>query len=174
MGRVSISADGEALGAAAVFLERLDDGAPGDALAAVVVGQRRDGFEPGFTVTAVGQPVLFVNRDEIFQAVFSYSEPNAFECRAFAPGETCLVTFRERGLVRTYSPLDADLRGAVLVVPAHHYGTPDARGEFRIERVPPGRYRVSVWTERHGGASRALALTPGATVRADFALRPPR
>jgi predicted lactoylglutathione lyase/plastocyanin len=145
---------------------------PADALAAVVVWQTRNGFEPELAVAAVGQPVLFVNRDEIFQAVFSYSEPNTFECRAFGPGETCMVTFREPGLVRTYSPLDAEPRGAVLVVPERHYAIPDARGRFRIDGVPAGRYRATLWSEQLGGASRELTLTAGETARADFTLAP--
>jgi plastocyanin len=170
VGRISTPASGPA----AVFLEPSEPQPPADALEAVVVGQRRDGFEPAFAVAAVGQPVLFVNRDEIFQAVFSYSEPNTFECRPFGPGETCMVTFRAPGLVRTYSPLDAEPRGALLVVPERHYAIPDAQGRFRIDGVPAGRYRATLWSEELGRASRELTLTAGETTRADFRLEPAR
>jgi plastocyanin len=170
VGRISAPAAGPV----AVFLEPIAPQPPADALEAVVVGQRRDGFEPAFAVAAVGQPVLFVNRDAIFQAVFSYSEPNTFECHPFGPGNTCMVTFREPGLVRTYSPLDAEQRGALLVVPDRHYAIPDAEGRFRIEGVPAGRYRATVWTEQLGGASRELAIGAGETARADFQLEPAR
>ena len=170
VGRIFASAPGPV----AVFLEPIEPQLPAGALAAVVVGQRRGGFEPAFAVAAVGQPVLFVNRDEIFQAVFSYSEPNTFECRPFGPGNTCMITFREPGLVRTYSPLDAEQRGAVLVVPERHYAIPDARGRFQIDDVPAGRYRATLWSEQLGGASRELSLGAGKTARADFHLEPAR
>ena len=173
VGRVSMPSDGAASEAAAVFLERIDEEPSGDALPAVVVGQQRGRFEPEFAVVAVGQPVLFVNRDEIFHGVFSYSRPNPFECRPFAPGDTCMVSFREPGVVHTFSPLVADMRGVVLVVPERYYAVPDARGNFRIDGVPAGRYRASIWTARRGGASREISLASGATARADFTLPSP-
>jgi plastocyanin len=158
-----------ALGPAAVFLESIE-AEPREALPAVVVSQRDGRFEPHVAVTAVGQPVLFVNRDRIFQAAFSYSSPNAFECRALAPGDSCLVTFAEAGLVRVYSPLDADARAVVFVVPEQHHAVPDASGEFAIPGVAAGRYRITVWTESHGRASREISLVAGETARASFAL----
>jgi hypothetical protein len=85
-----------------------------------------------------------------------------------------MVTFREPGLVRTYSPLDAEPRGALLVVPDRHYAIPDAKGRFRIDGVPAGRYRATLWSEELGRASRELSLSAGETARADFQLEPAR
>ena len=169
VGRVTASADGP-LGAAAVFLEPVVPVPSAEALEAVVIGQRSGRFEPAVAITAVGQPLLFVNRDRIFQAAFSYSSPNDFECAALAPGDTCMVWFREPGVVRIYSPLDAEPHALVFVVPDRHHAVPDERGNFAIDGVAAGRYRVTVWTEQHGHASREISVVAGETARATFAL----
>ena len=127
----------------------------------------------GDRIVAVGQPVLFVNRDSIFQATFSYSRPNTFECRAFAPGQICMVTFGEPGEVRIYSPLDQHMRAVVFVAPGRLHAVPDSRGEFRIDAVPPGRYRATLWMERREASSRNVVVMPGAAGRADFTLPRP-
>jgi hypothetical protein len=172
IGRVALPG-AAGLGAAAVFLEPEAVSANDDPIPAAVISQRDGRFEPAFAVVAVGQPVLFVNRDKIFQGAFSYSTPNAFECRPFAPGELCMVTFGAPGAVRVYSPLDQSPIALLYVVPGRHHAVPNAAGEFRIDAVPPGRYRATVWTERYGGATRAIAVAPGASQRADFAMPRP-
>ena len=173
IGRVALPG-GDGLGAAAVFLEPEAASTHDDPIPAAVISQRDGRFEPDFAVVAVGQPVLFVNRDKIFHAAFSYSTPNAFECRPFAPGELCMITFGAPGAVRVYSPLDQSPTALFYVVPGRHHAVPNAAGEFRIDAVPPGRYRATVWTEQYGGATRAIAVAPGASPRADFAMpRPP-
>jgi len=160
------------LGHAVVFLERIDETPATRAPAAVVVHQRDGRFEPDFVVTAVGQPVLFMNQDEIFHGVFSYSRPNQFERPPFPPGETRAVRFEHPGVVRTYSPLHTDMRGVILVVPDAHHALPNAHGVFQIGGVPAGRYRLSLWTERQGEVARDISLAAGEVARADLKLPP--
>jgi plastocyanin len=172
VGRVLVRGLNEPLGRAVVFLEPIDAAPATKALAPVVIRQRVGRFDPDFAVAAVGQPVRFRNDDEIFHGVFSYSPPNPFERRPYPPGESRTVTFRHAGVVVTYSPLHTGMRGVILVVPASHHAVPNALGVFQIGGVPAGRYRLSLWTERQGEASREISLAPGEVARVDLTLTP--
>ncbi|MEX2207779.1 MAG: carboxypeptidase regulatory-like domain-containing protein [Myxococcota bacterium] len=155
-----------------MFLESIDAARAAETPAPLVIRQRLARFEPAFAVATIGQQVRFTNEDGIYHGVFSYSPPNQFEQRPFPPGHSRVVEFKHPGLVAIYSPLHAGMRGKILVVPDPRYAIPDARGEFKIVAVPAGRYRLFVWTERHGESARELSLTAGEVARADFTLGP--
>ena len=170
VGRVSAAGDGAPLGRAAVFLESIDGRPASKPTAAAVMREQVGGFEPDFVVVAVGQPVEFVNDDEIFHGVFSYSRPNSFTRRPFPPGQSRTVSFQHPGVVRAYCPLHLTLPVVILVVPDAHYAVPDSRGDFQIGSVPAGRYRISLWTEQHGVAAQEISLDAGEEKRADLRL----
>lgn len=172
IGRVSTRGMDGALGHAAVFLEPIDEAPAAQTPDALVIRQRLGQFDPDFAVSTVGQPVRFANQDKIFHGVFSYSPPNQFERRPYAPGESRSVTFRHPGAVLLYSPLHTDMRGVILVVPGPQHVVPNAHGVFQIKGVPAGRYRLSLWTRDHGGTSREISLAAGEVARADLALSP--
>jgi hypothetical protein len=163
---------GQSLGHAVVFLEPLGP-ARIDPLPPVVIQQRLGRFDPEFAVAQVGQPVRFSNTDRIFHGVFSYSDPNRFEERPFAPGQSREVVFRHPGIVQLYSPIDSAMRGAIAVVPAGHHTLPDAAGNYRLGGIPPGRYRLSLWSDLQGATTQEIALSPGEVERADLVVHPP-
>jgi plastocyanin len=154
-----------------VFVEPIDANPMAADSETVVIHQRASRFEPEFVVVAVDQPVTFANRDKIFHGVFSYSRPNEFEERPFAPGQTRTVSFRHAGAVQIYSPIDGAMQGLIVVVPEGHHAIPNARGDFRISGLAAGRYRLSVWAEAHEGTAREISLATGEVKRAHIALR---
>ena len=169
VGRVSASGTEPALGRAVVFLESVGGRQAGAGTPPpIVIKQRLGRFDPDFAVVAPGQPVQFANDDSVFHGVFSYSRPNQFEKRPFAPGQTRTVTFHHAGAVQIYSPIDGAMRGLIVVVPGCHHAIPDARGDFQLSSVPAGRYRLSLWSESRGATTREVSLSPGEVVRADL------
>lgn len=170
VGRISTRGLGASLGRAAVYLQPIDGTRETTPLAPVLIRQRLGRFDPDFAISAVGQPVQFANEDTIFHGVFSYSPPNQFERRPYAPGQSRTVTFRQPGAVLLYSPLHTDMRGVILVVPAPQHAVPNTHGVFQIKGVPAGRYRLWLWTEHHGELARDIALAAGQVTRADLEL----
>jgi len=149
-----------------------------DALAAPVpkggagaeIRQHLARFEPAFTVVPVGAPVQMPNDDTIFHNVFSYSRPNDFDLGLYGAGEGRTVRFQQPGLVRIYCSIHERMNGLIFVTPSSLFATPSAGGDYRIAGVPPGRYRLHVWSERLPVWSRDLELGVGESAEIEVRL----
>jgi plastocyanin len=171
-GRVGVGVAGVALadaGPIVAYLETVAAPAP-KAGAEVEIRQHLARFEPGFTVVPVDVPVRMPNDDTIFHNVFSYSRPNDFDLGLYSAGEARTVRFRQQGLVRIYCSIHERMNGLIFVTPSSLYATPTASGEFRIRGVPPGRYRLRVWSERLPVWTQDLKVRPGEAVEVEVRL----
>ena len=171
-GRVSVGAAGLALadaGPIVVYLEAL--GAPATTPSmGVEIRQHLARFEPGFTVVPVGAPVRMPNDDTIFHNVFSYSKPNDFDLGLYGAGEARTVTFRAAGPVRIYCSIHERMNGLIFVTPSALFDTPKPTGAYGIAGVPPGHYRLHVWSERLPVWSRELELRAGEAAQVEVRL----
>jgi plastocyanin len=127
-------------------------------------------FEPGFAVVPVGAPVRMPNDDTIFHNVFSYSRPNDFDLGLYGAGEARTLRFEQPGLVRIYCSIHERMNGLIYVTPSSLFATPGASGAYRIGGVPPGRYRLRVWSERLPVWTRELELRAGENVEIEARL----
>ena len=171
-GRVSVGVASVALadaGPIVVYLETVAAPAPKPG-AGAQIRQHLARFEPGFTVVPAGAPVVMPNDDTIFHNVFSYSKPNDFDLGMYGAGEARTVRFREPGLVRIYCSIHERMNGLIFVTPSSLFATPSASGEYRIGGVPPGRYRLRVWSERLPVWTRDLELRAGEGAAVDVRL----
>ncbi len=140
----------------------------------VALRRRDDVLSPAFVVVSVGQPVTFHNRDDVYHALFSYSEPNAFDLGTLGKGESDSVTFRHAGLVRFYCSLHESEHGAIFVAPSRYLALPDERGKYAIRDVPPGRYQLRTWSESLSDFDREITLNAGETAWRTLELEPDR
>jgi plastocyanin len=162
-GRLSVGIAGVALadaGPIVVYLEAVAAPAPKPG-AGAEIRQHLARFEPGFTVVPVGAPVRMPNDDTIFHNVFSYARPNDFDLGLYGAGEARTVRFAHPGPVRIYCSIHERMNGLIFVAPSSLFATPGAGGEYRIGGVPPGRYRLRVWSERLPVWTRDIELRPG-------------
>jgi plastocyanin len=158
------------LGHAVVYLEPLD--APGDAQsdarAALSLRQHAARFEPAFLAVALGQPILMPNDDTIYHNVFSYSRPNDFDLGLYRAGESRTLRFEHPGPVRLYCSIHENMNGLIFVAPSRWFAVPDARGAFTIAGVSPGRYRLTLWTERTPQQAREIRVAAGTEERVEL------
>jgi plastocyanin len=137
------------------------------------VRQRAARFSPGFLVVTVGQPIEMPNDDTIFHNVFSYSRPNDFDLGLYRSGDSRTLRFEHAGPVRLYCSIHERMNGLIFVAPTRLFAVPSPSGDFRIPNVPPGRYRLRVWSERVPGLARELTLDGDEHVRLELALGAP-
>jgi hypothetical protein len=71
------------------------------------------------------------------------------------------VRFREPGPVRIYCSIHERMNGLIFVTPSSLFATPAASGAYQIGDVPPGRYRLRVWSERLPVWTRDVTLRAG-------------
>ena len=155
---------------AVVFLETPPYRVDGLTEGRVVMRQRGTTFEPHLLAVTVGTTVAFPNDDRTFHNVFSLSRPRRFDLGRYAAGRSKEVRFQRPGLVRVFCDIHAHMNAFIYVFDHRFYATTDERGRYRIDRVPPGTYRVTAWYEGVDQQTGEATVAPGAAAELDFVL----
>ncbi len=139
-----------------VYLERAPQGAFEEApRGRVVLDQRGEAFLPYVLAVAAGTSVDFTNSDVTYHNVFSLSKPKRFDLGRYARGQTKSVRFDTPGVVRVFCDIHSHMNAWVLVF-AHRFFAATENGAYRIDGLPPGHYRLAVWTDGQVRETRAL------------------
>lgn len=125
---------------------------------APVLRQRNARFDPTFLVTVSGEGVAMPNDDVVVHNVYSLSDPNDFDLGIHSAGERRSVAFAHPGVVRIFCSIHESMQATILVVPTPWFATAGWSGRYRIPDVPPGRYRLTVWSEKVAPASRMVSV----------------
>jgi hypothetical protein len=94
-------------------------------------------------VVPIGGVVRLANRDD-------HTAPTIypFGLKLGPPGSVHELQLYESGMFEVLTDRVGDPSNAWLIVPKHpYYAITDDRGQFRLDQVPPGKYRLAVWHE---------------------------
>jgi len=110
-----------------------------------LMDQQEMKFIPKVLPVLVGTPVNFPNNDNTWHKVFSPSEAKKFDLGLYPPGEKRSVTFNKAGVVRILCNVHPNMEAHIVVKEHPFFTVPNTRGNYRIDAVPMGKYRVEVW-----------------------------
>ena len=99
-------------------------------------------------VVPVGSTVVFPNFDPLYHNVFSRSPARAFDLGLYRGGAGPEVTFDKPGVIKLGCNLHLNMTAYVVVVSSPHYSVTDLKGNFRFDKLQPGRYLLRAWSER--------------------------
>lgn len=92
--------------------------------------------------------------DETGESVFNFAFP--------AKGTAEMEVLREAGLLEIRSEIGYDwMKAYVLVAPHRFFAITDAKGEFELQRVPPGQFDLVLWHETLGVKRQLVEVAPG-------------
>jgi plastocyanin len=113
----------------------------------VEIQQKDKQFLPRVAVVQRGTSVVFPNMDAVYHNVFSTSGRNSFDLGAYRVGETPRsVVLTTPGLVEVFCNIHSRMSASILVVPSAIYAKVGADGSFRLENVPVGTRKLTVWS----------------------------
>lgn len=134
-----------------------------------VLARSKCRFEPRVLGIQVGQPLEIVNRDQTQHNTHPYPKVNR-EWNMSQPAFTTLTQAFERPEV--FIPVRCNQHPwekAYISVFTHPFFTvTDKRGNYRIEGLPPGSYKVVAMHEKLGEKSVEVAVTGGTSQSVDF------
>ena len=125
--------------------------------------QRGKAFSPRVLAIPVGSTVNFPNEDLVFHNVFSLSRPNPFDLGLYRAGASKSRVFSAPATYRVFCNIHPQMSAIILVLPTSYITEADATGTYRLD-LPPGRYRITAWSERAEPASMEVSVS--ATVQA--------
>jgi plastocyanin len=140
--------------------------------------QQNIAFAPTVLIVPVGATVKFPNKDKVRHHVYSFSRPAKFEIKLFGKDETRSYRFSTEGSVALGCNIHDSMSGFIKVVDTPFAAKSSANGAARINNVPGGFARVTVWHPKLRGKDNEMVvsvpLTAAGTVSRSFklALRP--
>jgi len=164
-------ADADVYRQAVVYIDPPPDRLERPSEVRVRMNQKDERFIPHLLAIPTGSTVDFPNEDRTFHNVFSLSKARRFDLGRYAAGQSKAVRFDRPGIVRVFCEIHSHMNAFILVFDHRYFAVTDDNGRFRIDRVPPGTYRVTAWYE--GAAKQTQTVTVAASTGADvnFELR---
>jgi plastocyanin len=112
------------------------------------ITQRNKRFSPHVVAVEIGAEVDFPNEDPFFHNVFSIYNGKRFDLGLYASGETRPVNFNRPGVSYIFCNIHPQMSAIVVTLSTPWFAVSDQQGNFMINNVPDGRYRLGVWHER--------------------------
>ena len=152
------------------------DTAPGKTFPAptqhAVVDQRGLLFQPHITVVQMGSTVDFQNSDKVAHNVFwtniGGNKKLGHNLGTWPQGEKRSFKFDTPGAVPVLCNVHPEMSAYIVVAPTPYFAETDKSGEYKIENVPDGSYKVTAWHE--GAKNQSKPVSVSGDTKADFTL----
>ena len=128
-------------------------------------------FVPHVVAASVGQFVLFKNSDPILHtahAYFTASQPQ-FNIGLY-PGRVSRKPLVAAGVAKIICEVHPWMSAYIVVTDHPYQAVTDLYGEYLINDVPPGKYRVKIWHEMLGTEEKPVEVKGGTATIMDFTL----
>ena len=109
--------------------------------------QKEKQFTPHLLIVPTGTSVQFPNQDPFFHNVFSLFNGKRFDLGLYESETSRFVRFDREGVSYIFCNIHPEMGAVVLSLSTPYYGVSTADGSVVIHGVPPGSYRVHVWSE---------------------------
>ena len=137
-----------------------------------IMDQRGLLFQPHVMVVQKGATVEFLNSDTVAHNVFwpsiSGNRKLGHNLGTFPKGEKRPFKFDNPGVVPLLCIVHPDMSAYLIVVPAPYYAETDNAGDYKIENVPDGSYKVTAWHE--GAKEKTKPVNVSGVAKVDFTL----
>jgi plastocyanin len=110
--------------------------------------QRNKEFEPHLLVVPTGSNVEFPNTDPFFHNVFSLFNGKRFDLGLYESGTSRSVRFDREGVSYIFCNIHPEMGAVVLTLSTPFYAIARKNGDAVIHGVPPGSYRLQIWSEQ--------------------------
>jgi plastocyanin len=110
-------------------------------------------FMPHLLVVPTGSQVEFPNEDPFFHNVFSLFNGKRFDLGLYESGTSRSVRFDREGASYIFCNIHPEMGAVVLALSTPFYGISGENGAVYIRNVPPGSYRLNLWSENGQTAS---------------------
>jgi plastocyanin len=167
--RLALSADG-GVKDAVISLEGMPAGKGYNGAAELVLNQQTCEYSPHVLVVPLGAAITIVNHDPILHNVHAYegsacAGKTVFNIAQPVKGQrTSVKGFATSGVHSATCDAGHPWMNATIIVAEHpYYAVTDAQGNFSLDNVPPGTYKIKLW---HEGVAVVNTLLDGAKPKA--------
>jgi plastocyanin len=164
---------GQGVRYAVVTLEGMTKGKAVEKETAHELDNVRCRFLPHVQAASVGQFIVFKNSDPILHtahAFFTSEQQPQFNVGLF-PGRVSRKPLITTGVAKIQCEVHPWMTAYIVVTDHPYHAVTDSYGEYLINDIPAGNYRLKVWHESLATEEKPVEAKAGATIKMDFVLR---
>jgi len=164
---------GQGVRYAVVTLEGMTKGKAVEKETAHELDNVRCRFLPHVQAASVGQFIVFKNSDPILHtahALFTSEQQPQFNVGLF-PGRVSRKPLITTGVAKIQCEVHPWMTAYIVVTDHPYHAVTDSYGEYLINDIPAGNYRLKVWHESLATEEKPVEAKAGATIKMDFVLR---
>jgi plastocyanin len=134
------------------------------------VTQQEQTFIPHVLPVVVGSNVHFLNEDEFFHNVQSYTPKNRFSIGRRAPGVSYSIKIRKTGVIDLKCDIHAHMHAKILSFETPFFCRVNEDGSYSIKNLPDGNYRLQVFHPTCENRAMEISVKGGQVAQYDFNL----
>ena len=115
-------------------------------------------FSPRVRVVTEGSKVDFPNQDPWNHNVFSKIN-GGFDTGVYGRNKTKDNVFKEAGVYSLYCNVHPRMTAVVVTLKTPFFTQAGADGRYKLENVPPGQYKMTVWHDRATAVTKEITLS---------------
>lgn len=158
---------------AVVTLEGISKGKAVEKESVHEIDNSRCRFVPHVLAASVGQFVLLKNTDPILHtahAYFTAGQPQ-FNVGLY-PSKVSRKPLVSPGVIKIVCEVHPWMSAYIVVAEHPYQSVTDIYGEYLINEVPPGTYKLKAWHESLGTQEKQVEVKPGGSHNVDFVFAP--
>lgn len=109
------------------------------------ISQSQQTFIPMVLPVVVGSKVHFLNEDEFFHNVQSYTPKSRFSIGRRAPGISYSVKIKNTGLIDLTCDIHTHMHAKILSLDTPYFCRLKEDGTYSLSQIPEGKYRVEIF-----------------------------
>lgn len=133
-----------------------------------VIDQIDIAFVPYVMPVLIGTTVEFHNSDDMHNIYTPSWAGRKFHLGTYPKGVARSFTFDRLGEVLLLCNIHPDMKGYILVLQNPYFVVPDKNGRYRIDNVPPDKYKFNMWYDGKISSSLAIIVEKGKETAVDF------
>jgi plastocyanin len=164
---------GQGVRYAVVTLEGMTKGKAVEKETAHELDNVRCRFLPHVQAASVGQFIVFKNSDPVLHtahAFFTSEQQPQFNVGLF-PGRVSRKPLITTGVAKIQCEVHPWMTAFIVVTDHPYHAVTDSYGEYLINDIPAGNYRLKVWHESLATEEKPIEAKAGATIKMDFVLK---
>jgi plastocyanin len=132
-----------------------------------VMDQKSLTFIPHVLAILKGTTVDFLNSDTVLHNVYwpsiNGNRRLAHNMGTWPQGVSKSFTFDQTGIVPLLCNVHPEMSGYIFVAPTPYFAITNAKGEYTIKDVPPGKYTLKTWSEQGKPVEQAVEVSGAVT-----------
>ncbi len=126
-----------------------------------IITQKQQTFIPHVLPITQGTTIYFLNEDEFFHSIYSLKPGHRFNIGRRPPGSPYALKIQKAGAIKLSCDIHPHMEAFILSLDTPYFTRVDAKGNYTLQNLPPGKYRLEVFHPMDRKWVQFVALTAG-------------